>query len=432
MSHRWSFSSAFVLTVVAVGAAGHGCSAGSKPSGDGTGAFPGVGGFIPTNGGAPGNGGMTTGNGGVSTGTGGLIGNPIPSNSGGKKPDDCGKLVQPAETIFVDASYTDTIVTDAPLALFVMIDRSSSMVGGFGTGDPTSWPNAQAALTTFVQDPGSVGLDIGLGAFPPMSNQQGDCTGGTDCGTPIVPIAALPQNATPMTNGLNNASPATSFAPLMTPTECGLNGMINRCIEHSRAASEQCVAILVTDGQPTQCNQDAQVLVDIVAKGKAANVLTFALSLPGSNIDFLNQIAVAGGTNAAIPVGSGATGQQQFLAALKSIRGTVSRKETKVIVNTVSTPLPCQFTIPPPKDDKKDFDPDKTDVEFQPPAPAPPRSFKFVPNEAACAGTTESWYYDNPQDPKQVLLCPTACDYVKANTGSSINIVFLCEKRITG
>jgi hypothetical protein len=264
-----------------------------------------------------------------------------------------------------------------------------------------------------------------------MSNQMGDCTGGTDCGAPIVPIAALPQNAGPMQNGLTQASPATSVAPLFTPTECGLNGMINRCIEHTRQASEQCVAILVTDGAPTQCNQDTVALVDIVAKGKTSGVTTFALSLPGANEAFVDQIAAAGGTTAGIRVGTGAAGQAQFLAALQAIRGTISTQQTTTVTHSVSTPLPCQFTIPPPKDNKP-FDPDKTDVEFQPPPGAPPRSFKFVKDEASCAGAPDSWYYDDPADPKQVLLCPATCDFVKGNAGASINIVFLCEKRMTG
>ena len=212
--------------------------------------------------------------------------------------------------------------------------------------------------------------------------------------------------------------------------ECGLRGMINHCVDHTARTAEQCVAVLVTDGAPTQCDVDFQNLTNIVTDGKTKGVTTFTLALPGANVAFLDQLAAAGGTTAAISVAAGAAGQAQFLAALQAIRGTVSRQETKTITNTVSTPLPCQFTIPLPQDGKP-FDKDKTDVEFQPPAGAPPRSFKFVANEAACAGTSESWYYDDPDDPKQVFLCPTTCDFVKGNAGASINIVFLCEKRET-
>lgn len=424
MSNRWSLGSAFFLAL-ATSAAAHGCSAGSKPSGNGA-APNNTGGFTPGMGGSA-NGGMTTGNGGLPpSNTGGLSLGGFSSN-GGRPPDECGKLVQPAETVFIDASVTDTIITYEPIALFVMIDRSSSMVGV--AGDPTSWPNAQAAITAFVQDPASTGIDIGLGAFPPMSNQQGDCTGGTDCGTPIVPIAPLPGNAAAIGTGLQQATPPP-FPPLLTPTECGLNGMINRCVEHKTQTGEQCVAILVTDGAPTLCDVNFQNLVNIVAAGKTNGVLTFALSLPGANQAFLDQIAQAGGTNAAIAVGGGAAGQQQFLAALQAIRGTVSRQEKKQILVPISTPLPCQFTIPPPKDGKP-FDKDKTDVEYQPPGGAPPQSLKYVDSAAACGTAANSWYYDDNVSPKEVLLCPATCDFVKTNPGASINIVFLCKKRET-
>lgn len=46
-------------------------------------------------------------------------------------------------TVYVDASYTDTVYTYAPVALYVMQDRSSSMAGYLGTGDPNSWANGR-------------------------------------------------------------------------------------------------------------------------------------------------------------------------------------------------------------------------------------------------------------------------------------------------
>jgi hypothetical protein len=164
----------------------------------------------------------------------------------------CPAIKQTPETITVyrDASVTDTITTYKPVCLFIMQDRSSSMVGV--SGDPQSWNNSTAAITAFVNDPRSAGIDIGLGVFPPMQFadliNQGDCATGSDCGQQLVPIAALPGNGQAMINGYNTANPGAGGGIFLTPTECALRGMINNALSFMAQSpiGEQCVAILVT------------------------------------------------------------------------------------------------------------------------------------------------------------------------------------------
>src|SRR6185295_9754788 len=98
------------------------------------------------------------------------------------------KQVPEKITVYKDATVTDTITTYKPVALFIMQDRSSSMwTGNPSPASPESWRNSTNAVTAFVHDPASQGIDVGLGVFPPMnpidSNNQGDCAAGSDCGT---------------------------------------------------------------------------------------------------------------------------------------------------------------------------------------------------------------------------------------------------------
>lgn len=353
---------------------------------------------------------------------------------------DCGAVSQKPEqiTVFRDATVTDTIVTYEPVALYIMMDRSSSMIGV--TGDPNSWPNATQALTNFVNDPASAGLDVGLGVFPdlPISDcslpDTPCCSTPAICGPPIVPIGPLPANGANIIQGMQTATP-TTFPILLTPTECALRGMIDTCIQHQNTTGEQCAAILVTDGTPTLCNGDPTALAQIVADGLAQGILTFTLGLPGSNLAFLNQLAEQGGTdcdpngpNFACDLTMGSAG---FLATLNSIRtAIVTQHTTQVSTPTViSTALDCQWRIPPPPPETT-FDPLKVNLEYIPEGAPAGELFGYVESEAACAGASNAWYFDDPEDPKQIFVCPATCDRLKATTGGQVNIQLGCDRMI--
>jgi hypothetical protein len=382
-------------------------------------------------------GGNGTGNGtGASgyTGSAGDNGGPVfnsggaTQGSGGGTNADCPPVVQKPEEIITyrDASVTDTITTYKPVALFIMQDRSGSMVTGFPPpASADGWKNSSAAIDAFVHDPSSTGIHVGLGSFPPMTGST-DCSGGTDCGTPIVPIGPLPQNAAAMVSGMQTATPNNPIA--LTPTECGLRGMVNQCTAYKASAMMQCVAVLITDGTPTQCDGTAANLEKIVSDGLATGVTTFVIGLPGSNISALDGLAKAGGTNAAIDVSAGSAA---FIAALNKIRGSVSTQSTThiSIPMTISTPLPCEWKIPVPAN-KGVFDKAMVNVRYTPPGGAAGEDFGYT-TVANCASTTNGWYFDDPASPNpaKVLLCPGTCDKVKAQPGAAVEISFNCPQK---
>jgi len=363
------------------GGAGNSAGSGGDPviqSSDGSG-----GGFLDPGGGGGGAGGSTD-----ATGSGGDV--------------SCG-ITQKPEQIY---QYS-------PIALYIMLDRSGSMVTGFPEGSAQSWQNSLNAINAFVTDPSSTNIDVGLGFFPTAPDNGWTCSDGTgsgsNCGTPIVEIGPSAQNAPK----LNSAMTSNQPNPLnLTPTECGLMGMISHCEDWTKKTGEQCVAVLVTDGNPTLCTGDVNALSMIVADGKAAGVTTFVLGLPGSNASVLDPIAQAGGTNTSIDVSGGPTA---VISALNSIR-------TKV---AVGTPLPCQWKIPAPPDGQT-FDPNKVNVRYTP-QNGTPQDFGYV-NQADCARASNAWYFDDPNKPTQVLVCPTTCDMLKASTGSQVDVSFGCAR----
>jgi hypothetical protein len=340
----------------------------------------------------------------------------------------CGAVAEVPEQItkYIEASVTDTITTLTPVAIFIMQDRSSSMV----TGSPApasamSWDNSATAISAFVKDAMSTGLDIGLGTFPYGPNNTADCSAGTDCGTPVVPIASLPGNAQPMIDAMVAQRPGKNAN---TPTECALRGMINTCLTYHATSptAEKCVAVLVTDGNPTSCNQNQQGLTSIIVDGQMKGVDTYVLGLPGVNLSTLDAWAQAGGTGKAIDVSGGSTA---FVAALNSIRGKVSRQESHTVVTkqVISTPLKCQWKIPQQKVGDPPLDPTKVNLQFTPPNGSGTQ-FGHVDSPGACPANQNAWYFDDEKHPTEIHLCPNACTNVEKVTGARIDILLQCPR----
>src|SRR4051812_30417313 len=63
-----------------------------------------------------------------------------------------------------------------PLDMYILLDKSASMLDTTGAG-PTKWDAIRAALESFVSDPLSKGLGVGLQYFPLLKpGVPGTCT----------------------------------------------------------------------------------------------------------------------------------------------------------------------------------------------------------------------------------------------------------------
>jgi hypothetical protein len=203
--------------------------------------------------------------------------------------------------------------------------------------------------------------------------------------------------------------------------------MMNECLQFMATSStgEQCVAVLITDGTPTQCDTTTQYLAQIVADGHAKGVTTYTLGLPGSDLTALNALAVAGGTNAAIDVSGGA---QAFITALNNIRLMISNTTTTVVTSpgVISTPVPCVWNLPPAPPGTM-LDPGLVNVELALPGGRNVTA-GFVGSASSCANVIgPAWYYDNARNPTRILLCPNTCNSLGNSPGVSASLLFGCS-----
>jgi Mg-chelatase subunit ChlD len=250
------------------------------------------------------------------------------------------------------------------------------------------------------------------------------CFHGTQCdaatyATAAVEIAALP-GATPDLV----ASLAAQVPEGDTPSAPALSG----AIEHARSWASShpghtVVAVLATDGLPTECLPDGicfsgtripedlvSEVEDIAAAGARGSppVSTFVIGVFASADQAapanLERIAQAGGTERAQIVDTDGDVSQQFLEALNAVR---------------ASRLQCEFLIPEPEagtSGKLDyFMVNVVYVEGDERTNLP-----YVGQLDRCDPVQGGWYYDDGAGvaPTRILVCPSTCEAFQSSTGS--------------
>jgi hypothetical protein len=142
--------------------------------------------------------------------------------------------------------------------------------------------------------------------------------------------------------------------------------------------------------------------------------------MDGADFNMLGAIAASGGTDCT-PMTQGAadqacdvrSGTQAFVDALNLIRGTITKYTTQTVVKT--TELNCQYQVPTMSNGGP-FDINKVNVQFT--VNGVVHKYLQVPSAASCSQyQNEGWYYDNPQTPTEIDVCPGTCSDIKASTG---------------
>ncbi|HEY3449511.1 MAG TPA: hypothetical protein VGK67_24370 [Myxococcales bacterium] len=328
-----------------------------------------------------------------------------------------------------------------PLDMYLMLDKSGSMRIDRVAGGRTRWDAVTGALDTFFQASAS-GTSVALQYFPLQTGSFCDsgipnacaldsdcapcgtcasdyggstCSGGglevscttSDYATPAVEFAAMPGAA-----GQLSASIAAQKVVGSTPTSAGLQGAINHCKAWAAAHPDHVtIALLASDGDPTECNSDLSYINGIAASGASGSpkVLTFVIGV-GAFLSNLNGIAAAGGTTKAYLVDTGGDVNAQLVAALNAIRGAA---------------LGCSYTIPLPASGTPDYT--KVNVQYTPGGTTTAQILPQAASKAACPAGRDAWYYDNPSSPKQILLCDSTCNKVKTDTTGSVDVLLGCQ-----
>jgi hypothetical protein len=373
------------------------------------------------NGGASGSGAGAAGVAGVGFGGAGGNGGSVSvdsGNSGGSAGsvtgDACAGFDLAPETIEITEEIEITEVE--PVALYLMVDQSGSMVG-------PNWVTAVNAITTFVNDPSSANLDVAIQFFPPIFP---DCNKQTYA-NPAVPLGRLPAHAPAIIGEVNNHAP---FG-IGTPIEAALGGAEMFCsnfktLPNRDPADEDCIVVFITDGEPTECSADFNTISKLAADAwQNSQVRTYAIGMDGTNFTLLDQIATSGNTdcdpNGPAAACNATSGSAGLSAALANIRDKVTKKVTKK--KTVTTPLECEWGIPAPPPGET-FDPAQVNVDLL--ANGQKQRLGQVASATDCATHSNGWYYDNPAAPTRIIACPDTCTAVKGTGVAGVSIALGC------
>jgi hypothetical protein len=317
-----------------------------------------------------------------------------------------------------------------PLDMYIMLDQSASM------DDSGKWPSVTSALKTFFGLPAAAGVGVGLQYFalpatlpgcPSTCARDADCPGGIGCiplmnkcllclggetsclaadyERPEIEIAPLPSAGANLTASLDAHKPSSN-----TPTSAALQGAVN----HAKAWGKEhpghvTVAVLATDGEPSECDTDITNIQAIAATAAADDpkVLTFVVGV-GDSLSNLNGIAAAGGTGQAYLVDTSANVTQQFLDALNKIRGAA---------------VGCQYAIPPAKSGASL---DYGTVNVQLASGGAAVTIPKVDDASQCPSSGDAWYYDTNGAPSAVVLCDATCKAVAVDATAEVSLAIGC------
>lgn len=320
-----------------------------------------------------------------------------------------------------------------PLDMYFLVDQSGSMA----QGNPSKWAAVSSSLSTFLSDPANAGTGAGIGYFPFVgSTSQSTCTmatngmngcicllgicidtsnilqaGGScnvsDYSMPDVPIQQLPGVAPMIQTSLQSHGPGGG-----TPTYPALQGAYQIVTDWAKAnPARRTVLVLATDGEPTGCDNNnavPSIASDLVAPALAGNpsISTFVIGV-GNDLQSLNALAMAGGTNQAFIVDTGGDVAKQFAMALDAIRGQAAS---------------CTFSVP----NNGMVDPTKVNASYTPPTGSAMPIYN-VEDQTKCAANQELWYYS--PDKTQIILCPDMCNALTQN-GGSVQVLLGCKTMV--
>jgi hypothetical protein len=313
-----------------------------------------------------------------------------------------------------------------PLDIYLMFDVSGSMVSCIDPPEdnaPCADPGNTAtrinairqATRQFLEDPASAGISVGLGYFGYQEFGQTTCNS-ADYSTPAVEMGRLPGHADAVVTSLDEQSPTGE-----TPTGAAIRGACEYTQQYQDDHPDhKVVQLFITDGKPeapVTCDQlggdCCPTLADAVAAASeclegSPSIDTYVLGV-GPFLDNLDQVAAAGGTKDAYLVSSEEDAAEQVLAALNAIRRDAV--------------IPCELTIPPaPSGQTLRYD--QVNVFHADPA-CNGSVFGYVGEVSGC-GERGGWYYDDPDAPSIMKLCPVSCETVGI-PGSELVVTVGCE-----
>ena len=295
-----------------------------------------------------------------------------------------------------------------PLDLLVLLDQSGSM-----TEHDDRWTPTTNAIKSFVSSPESAGIGIGLQYFPLGKDDDEKCEGATYA-EPSVAIAPLPGNAQAMIQSIDahyfdkeNCCDAPEHQG--TPTRPAMEGVFAYLREWLAQHPERdAVALLATDGEPSECDDnDIEDVSRVMSEAASATPSIESYVIGIGDQEDLEELAAAGGTGqGAFAVdGTGGMTEKQLLETLNKIRGESSQ---------------CDFDSP----SGMHADPNLTNVETTSPTRPRAKLVKVGKPEDCARATQGGWYHED--NTKRIHLCPEVCKSIRTEPSLKVNIVVGC------
>lgn len=325
----------------------------------------------------------------------------------------------------------------APLDMYLMVDRSGSMV----EKGSTKWASVTAAIRAFVQDPSSADLGVGLQYFPlpRVTPCPSDCNSDYACATqkcgctsfgcqntvcsctaysndscvaddyakPVVAFGRCQDVAGQIVSSLQSQSPVGG-----TPAAPALQGGVAYAAQWAKAnPTHVVIVVLATDGEPNECGSDVPTVSKVAADACAADpsIRTAVIGV-GASLTSLNDIAKGGCTGSAVVVDESQDVVKQFRDALDKIR---------------TDALKCEYLIPVPKSGKADYT--LVNVGFTLSNGGGTETLGYVGSKDKC-DARGGWYYDNDANPKKIIVCPASCDKFKADPMGRVDVLLGCQR----
>lgn len=295
----------------------------------------------------------------------------------------------------------EAIADPVQLDIVILLDRSGSMSG-------QKWDGSVAALKTFVNDPASAGIAVGIVYFPIEAAPDNNDCNYFHYQTLDVDVAPLPGNAPSLVTSLDAQDPLGGD----TPTYGGLKGALFTATALQDANPDhKVILVLASDGDPNSCPGNQNDIPVIAALAQSAlnynGVQTYVIAISGSTVANLDQIAAAGGTGLAYDVTANV---QQFSQKMAEIRAAA---------------IGCEIIIPPPPQGET-LDPDYVNVTYTPGGMGNPQKIPKADNLGDC-GAGPGWYYDNPAEPTKIIFCPASCQIIQADLEAKVSVGFGCK-----
>jgi hypothetical protein len=412
---------------------------------------------------------------------------------GGFNVDAVGLEVDPGDGPLGDACIGVTSEAKLlPLDIYVMYDQSGSMDEKTGTGgsSPTKWAAAKSAFFSFLADPASAGIGIGIQYFayyPP--GIPSTCTADADCKTygpcatnracdkeslaagvvvPCTTSSDCKTGGTCVGVGICSNNPAAgcfSNMNCVAPGKCNFPKycQMRECKASDYATPEVPIAALPGNRAALESSLNAHSPVSDTPTGPAlAGAIQHATAWAKSNPTHavIALLVTDGEPTACTPIAIGDIAKLASDARAGSpsistyVIGVLGSKESPANLNAISMAGngANAFIVNTSADVTKDFLAALTAIrgtalacEYELPSSVGADYLKvnvkvtsggsstvipYVGSAASCDATLGGWYYNTDPAvaaPTKILMCPATCSKFKAATGGKIDIEVGCR-----